>query len=192
MELVVELSRLVLKDGPRRIIGIPLHLNMAGSVKASPVLYLLGRFRRLYFEDPRFGEVAAVFCRDCVAENRGDAIVVDRRLVVEAYYNTVAQDVLALAPGIDSVVVPCYTGALGEAVAKRVREVEPGIFIIAVRLGGGDCSWADAAYEPPPPPSLPKALNLGGASVAALSVALKASEERGLYSTLALLTDGKT
>ncbi|MEZ0247768.1 MAG: hypothetical protein ABWJ97_00720 [Thermoproteus sp.] len=189
MELVVEPFRLVLKEGLRRIIGVPLYLNMMGSVKASPALYLLGRFRRLYFEDWRFREVAAAFCPECVAEE--DAVVVDKRLLVEAYYNTVAQEALALAPGIDSIVVPCYTGALGEAVAKRAREVEPGISIVAVKLGDGDCGWADAAYEPPPPLPLPKALNLGGASTAALSAALRALEERGLYSTLALLTDGR-
>ncbi|MGC8582355.1 MAG: hypothetical protein ACP5MH_01385 [Thermoproteus sp.] len=190
MEVYVELSRLVIREGPRRILGMPLFLNLTGSIKALPLAYILGRFRKVYFEDGRFREIAEVLCSDCVGDREEGATVVDRALVVEAYYNTVAHEVLAMAPGVDSLAVPCYTGALGEAVARRAREVEPGLTIVAARLGDGDCSWADAAYGPPlPPPPLPKGLRLGPASLATLSAALRASGEHGLYSTLALLTD---
>ncbi|KUO83353.1 MAG: hypothetical protein AT711_04365 [Thermoproteus sp. CIS_19] len=193
MEIHGELSRLVIKEGPRRVLGMPLFLNLFGSVKALPAAYILGRFRRVYFEDERFRDVAMALCADCTADGRDGAEIVGRALAVEAYYNTIAHDVAALAPGIDSIAVPCFTGALGEAVAKRAREVEPGLTIVAARLGAGDCAWADAVYSPPPQPlPLPRALRLGPASLAVLSTALRASEEHGLYSTLALLTDWGT
>lgn len=189
MEVSIELSRLVLREGPRKVVGLPLHLNLLGSVKALPTSYLLGRFGRAYFKDARFKEVAEALCPACVAEDAKSAVVVDRGLIVEAYYNTVAGEVLALAPGVDSIAVPCFTGALGEAVAKRAREAEPGLTLIAAKLDDGDCSWADATYVGLGRPALPKALKLGPASLATLSAALRAQEELSLYSTLALLTD---
>jgi hypothetical protein len=44
MEIHGELSRLVIKEGPRRVLGMPLFLNLFGSVKALPAAYILGRF----------------------------------------------------------------------------------------------------------------------------------------------------
>ncbi len=189
MEISIELARLILREGPRRVVGLPLYLNLFGSVKALPTSYLLGRFGKIYFQDARFREVAKAICPACVAESAEGAEIADRRLIVEAYYNTIANEVLALTPSVDSIAVPCFTGALGEAVAKRAREAEPGLTLIAAKLGDGDCGWADAAYRELKAPALPRALRLGPASIATLSAALRAQEELSLYSTLALLTD---
>lgn len=189
MDLSVELTRLVLRRGSRKVVGLPLHLNLLGSVKALPVSYLLGRFRKIYLEDDRFREVAEALCPECVARSAEGVTIVDRALIVEAYYNTIAQEVLALAPGIDSIAVPCFTGALGEAVARRAREAEPGLTVVAAKLGDGFCGWADVVYEGLSPPPLPRALRIGPASSATISAALRAQDERSLFSTVALLTD---
>ncbi|CCC82349.1 hypothetical protein [Thermoproteus tenax] len=192
MEIEVELNRIIIKKNSKRLIGLPLYLNMFGSVKALPVQYLLARYGRVFFEDARARPIARALCEACVSERPAEGFKsVGFREFVEAYYNTIAGEVFSFAQSVDSVAVPCYTGALGAALAKRAREVEPGLTIIAAKLGEGDCGWADAIYVGGGEElGLPAGLNLGPASKASLSAAARASEELGLYSILVLLTDG--
>lgn len=170
-------------------------MNMLGSVKMAPARYLAGvaraEGRPLYAEDPRLRRALEAICSECAAAEAGEGRAVSRAEVVEAYYNALAPQLLSLAPSIDSIVVPCYTGALGEAVARRAEESAPGVALIAVKLGEGGCSWADAVYTAQAVDERLKSLNLGPASLAAISAALKAAEELNLYSTLVVLTDGR-
>lgn len=195
MSLEVEEARLIIRAGPRRFIGVPTYLNMLGSVKMAPARYLAGiaraEGRPLYVEDPRLRRALEAICGECAAAKASDGRLVSRAEVVEAYYNTLAPQLLSLAPSIDSIVVPCYTGALGEAIAKRAEESTPGVVLVAARLGEGGCGWANAVYAAQEIDGRLKSLNLGPASLAALSAALKAAEELNLYSTLVVLTDGK-
>jgi len=139
--------------------------------------------RRFRMRDAKAARIIELACRGlCTYTQDGDEI---EGLLEEAYYNLLADRLLAYTISTDAVVIPCADPALAKALIRRAREYAPDLTTIASQYGG-ECPDADI-HHTPRPIELP--LPLGPASRAAVDTAIWAVEERTAESPLTPLLD---
>ncbi|MGC9050295.1 hypothetical protein [Pyrobaculum sp.] len=107
------------------------------------------------------------------------------KVLEEAYYNHLADRIMAQTPSADALVIPCADKPLARALAKRAREHAPDLTLIASRYGG-DCPQADYTHDPQP---IDTPLPLGPTSRAALHTATWAIGEGVAEAPLTPLLD---
>ena len=126
---------------------------------------------KFHMQDARAARVVELACRGlCTYAKDGEEI---GGVLEEAYYNLLADRVLAHAISTDSVVIPCADPPLARALIRRAREYAPDLAIIASQYGG-ECPDADIRHTPQP---IDSPLPLGPISKAALHTAIWAIEE---------------
>ncbi len=139
--------------------------------------------RRFRMRDAKAARIIELACRGlCTYAQDGDEI---ESILEEAYYNLLADRLLAYTVSADAVVVPCVDPALARALIRRAREYAPDLTTIASQHGG-ECPDADI-HHTPRPIDLP--LPLGPASRAAVHTAIWAIEEETAESPLTPLLD---
>ncbi|MEM1597617.1 MAG: hypothetical protein QXP31_10000 [Pyrobaculum sp.] len=135
-----------------------------------------------YTADRAAGRVIELACRGtCKYDPAGRDI---SAILEEAYYNYLADRVLAYTATADALVVPCADQALAKALAKRAREYAPDLALIASQYGGR-CQL-DYAHDPQ---LIDVPIPLGPASRAALHTATWAIDEGIAEAPIAPLLD---
>ncbi|ACB40196.1 hypothetical protein [Pyrobaculum neutrophilum] len=135
--------------------------------------------------DPRAAKVIELACRGRCTYGE-DGVDVEG-VLEEAYYNHLADRVLAYAVSTDALVIPCADQPLARALARRAREYAPGLMLVASQHGGV-CPEADVAHVPQPAEA---PIPLGPASRAALGTAMWAIDEGVAESPLTPLLDAE-
>jgi hypothetical protein len=139
--------------------------------------------RRFRMRDARAARIIELACGGmCTYAQDGDEV---EGLLEEAYYNLLADRLLAYTVSADAVVVPCADPALARALMRRAREYAPDLATIASQHGG-ECPDADIRHTPRP---IETPLPLGPASRAAVHTAIWALEEAVAESPLTPLLD---
>ncbi len=108
-------------------------------------------------------------------------------LLEEAFYNHLADRVLAYTTSADALIIPCADKPLAKALARRAKEYAPDLTLIASRYGG-ECPQADYAHDPQ---LIDTPLPLGPISRAALHTAIWAIDEGIAEAPLTPLLDAE-
>jgi hypothetical protein len=91
--------------------------------------------RRFRMRDARAARIIELACGGmCTHAQDGDGV---EGLLEEAYYNLLADRLLAYTVSADAVVVPCADPALARALMRRAREYAPDLATIASQHGRG-------------------------------------------------------
>ncbi|MFN3805109.1 MAG: hypothetical protein ACK4SY_08635 [Pyrobaculum sp.] len=134
------------------------------------------------YPDPTAAYVIELACGGrCTHDPHGVSI---DYILEEAYYNYLADKILAHTATADALVVPCVDQPLARALSRRAREYAPDLLQIASQYGG-TCQL-DVQHDPKP---VEVPLPLGPASRAALHTAAWAIEERIAEAPLTPLLD---
>jgi hypothetical protein len=141
--------------------------------------------KKFRVQDLRAAEIIQLACgNECVYAQ--DAEEVDKELE-EAYYNHLAEKIVAYTISVDALVVPCADQPFAKALIRRAREYAKDLVIIASEFRG-QCPQADIRHTPQP---IDTPLPLGPVSRAALHTALWALEERHADAPLTPLLDAE-
>ncbi|ABP51648.1 MULTISPECIES: hypothetical protein [Pyrobaculum] len=108
-------------------------------------------------------------------------------LLEEAYYNHLADRIIAITTTADSLIIPCIDRPLAKALVKRAREYAPDLTLIASEYGG-ECPEADYVHNPQP---LEAPIPLGPASRAVLHTAVWSIDEGIAEAPVAPLLDAR-
>lgn len=172
----------------RKIPTIPLYLTATLSHVQFIAPYVAKRlvdlgvekFRKL---DPVATRVIELACR---GRCRGEEDGVDIAAVLEeAYYNYLADRIVAHTAAVDALIIPCADAPLAKALARRTREYAPDLVTIGSKYGG-DCPEVDYIHTPQP---VDTPLPLGPVSRAALNTAMWAVDEEIAEAPLTPLLD---
>jgi hypothetical protein len=119
-----------------------------------------------------------------------DADEMDKELLEEAYYNLLADRLVAYAISADAVVVPCADQPLAKALMRRAQRICPRTspHYSLCNTAGTVPPDADIRHTPQP---IDAPLPLGPVSRAALHTALWALEERHAEAPLTPLLDAE-
>jgi len=95
--------------------------------------------------DRRAARVIELACRGLCRYSSAGADI--SGVLEEAYYNSLADAILARAAAVDALVVPCADAPFARALIKRASESAPDLKIIASQYGG-QCVGADVVHTP--------------------------------------------
>jgi len=136
---------------------------------------------KFYTDDEAAGRIIELACGGKCRYARDGADI--GQVMEYAYYNYLADKVVAAAIHADALVLPCADKPLARALARRAREAIPGITLIAA---GRDCPDADHHHDPTP---IQTPIPLGPTSRAVLATAIWAIDEGMAEAPVAPLLD---
>lgn len=172
----------------RKIPVVPLYTTPALHYIQYVAMYVAKRLidsgiEKFAIKDARAAKIIELACGGrCVYDING--VDIDR-ILEEAYYNNLADRILAHTISTDALVIPCVDQPLARALIKRAREYAPDLTLIASQYGGS-CPEADVIHTPQ---TVKVSIPLGPSSKAALHTAMWAVEKGVAESPLTPLLD---